>query len=67
VHFLIRCFDPSNIIGSYIWRSMCKSFGILDRRLLWKPGEGSLICIREDGILGLLDRSYLSEELIGQL
>ena len=47
-----------------IWRSLCHALPILEAWLDWVLGKGFVVRIGVDGIRGLEDMSYLSQELV---
>jgi hypothetical protein len=52
---------------SRIWNSLIKSVHLITHWLSWIPGSGHLIFLGRDKILGLGDRSFLSQALITHL
>jgi hypothetical protein len=53
--------------GSRIWNSLTRTVHVILHWQSWCPGSGHLISIGRDKILGLGDRTILSDALISQL
>jgi hypothetical protein len=49
--------------ASSFWNGLTKTFFVILHWLRWRPGSGTLISIGRDKIIGLEDRSLLSEPL----
>jgi hypothetical protein len=52
---------------SRLWSSLLRSLSVILRWLCWRPGDGRLIAIGRDVILGMGDRARLSLELVQTL
>lgn len=64
VHCWIRRFDSSFVHGSMVWRILFKAFHIMERRLVWKLSNGKYVRGGRDGIVGLMERPFLSDEIL---
>jgi hypothetical protein len=53
--------------ASRIWTSLSRALPVINHWLSWYPGAGHLIVVGRDRILGMGDRSFLSDELITSL
>jgi ribonuclease HI len=66
VHWIRKPFFQQRNV-SHFWKGMVTSLPVILHWLVWKPGAGTEIRIGVDNILGLGERSLLSDELRTQL
>jgi hypothetical protein len=53
--------------ASSIWSGLTSTFFVILHWLRWRPGSGNLISLGRDKLIGLEDRSILSEPLLSHL
>jgi len=63
----LRLVDSIHHTSSQTWKNLCNTLPIIWRWLAWKPDIGHSIIVGKDMILGLVQDSLLSHELVERL